>query len=202
MKVRRQRTGYVLWCALLLGVVLVQSAPLKAQSETDPAVALRFDGRRLERAFQTSSPSVRDLLAAALTVQLEGDPDRPIALVLYTFKVANGAVVSKYRSGTFSIQPGSATRIPAAALPAAGWFGDTAPAEPEGFLLANQAMPGDAAARDPMRFIADGIFFKPADWKRREMVYLAAIPALDGSSKDPGWTRPVLIILGVAASGR
>jgi hypothetical protein len=202
MTVRRQRTGYVLRCALLLGVALAQSASLKAQSNSDAAVALRFDGRRLERAFQTSSPSVRDLLAAALTVQMEGDPDRPIALVLYAFKVANGAVVSKFRSGTFSIQPGGATRIPAAALPAAGWFGDTAPADPEGFLPASQAIRGDAAVRDPMSFVADGIFFKPADWKLRVMVYLAAIPALDGSSKDPGWTRPVLIILGGAASGR
>jgi hypothetical protein len=162
-----------------------------------PKLGLAFDAGRIGAALASStSTSIRKVIAAGTTLRAEGDPDRPIVLVLYGFRVRDGSLISRYRSPTFSAPKGRTVLIPTSALPPERWFEGAGTPEKDGFLVANRFMTPDAAIRDPVPLILDGVFFVPDEWERREMVYLVAVPALDGSSKDPGSTLPVLVVAG------
>jgi hypothetical protein len=172
-----------------------QLQPGQPEYGNAPRIHLAFDDRRIERALR-SSTSIRDVIAEAASLRAEGDPDRPIALVLFAFRIRDRSVVSRYRSESFSIPQGSTVRMPPSALPPARWFEDAGAAQRDGFLVAGRLIASDVAVGDPMPLILDGVFFLADEWKRRGMVFLAAVPALDGSSKDPGWTVPALIVAG------
>jgi hypothetical protein len=160
-----------------------------------PRIHLSFDDGRIDRILRsTTSTSMRDVIAYATSVRVEGDPDRPVALVLFAFKILDRSVVSRYRSEAFSVSAGSSVRLPSSALPPARWFDKVAGAATDGFVVAGRLISSDAAVRDPMPLILDGVFFLTDERKGRPMIYLAAIPALDGSSKDASTTAPALVI--------
>ena len=167
--------------------------------------ALQIDGRRASQVFEKSSspPSVRDVLSRALSVRAACEGDRPGVVVLYAFRIRDRKVVAKFRSEPFEVEPGRTIRVPAAAIPPPTSYGDAQLADPQGFLPAHEPLPVESAVREPMGFVINGVFpDKPPDWEHREMMYLVAIPALDGSSKDAGATSPLLVVFGPAATRR
>ena len=194
---------------LVLSGILTVGAPLAL---CGPAVAqwpckweLKVDSRRVSQLFEKSSsaPSVYDVLSGALMVRADCAGSRPGSVMLYAFRVQDQKVVSKFRSKPFEVEAGRTIRVPVAEIPPPSSYGDAPLADPQGFLPAHEPLPVESAVREPLRFVINGVFpDKPPDWERREMLYLVAMPALDGSTKDAGSTSPLLVVYSSDVSPR
>jgi hypothetical protein len=121
--------------------------------------------------------------------------------MLYAFRIRDRSVVAKFRSQPFEVEPGRTIRVPKSAIPSPKWYGDAPLADREGFLPAQKPVPAESAAQEASRYVINGIFEKPPDWEQRELMYLVAIPALDGSNEDVG-AGPMLVVYGLVAPKR
>jgi hypothetical protein len=189
---------------LTVGAPLALCGPAVAQDAWPCKWALQLDSRRASQLFERSSatPSVYDVLSGALTVSTACDGGRPGAVVLYAFRVRDRKVVAKFQSKPFEVEPGRAIRVSRTAIPPPASYGDAPLADPQGYLPALETVPAESAVREALRYVIDGIFDKPPDWEHREMLYLVAMPALDGSSKDAGSTSPLLVVYSYDVSRR
>lgn len=160
---------------------------VRAQTGSPSMLAVDVDGRRAQRVFEESASkaTVFQVLSQSLVVRGESDRAGRVAVDLYAVRVRGGKVIAKHRSAeSFAVEAGRVARVPESALPSQSWFGEGQLADPDGLVTASKGVPEESAVTKAMDYVINGVFpDKPIDWREREMVYLVAIPACDGSSK-------------------
>jgi hypothetical protein len=141
---------------------------------------------------------VSEGLGKALTVRylvLSGDPDTPVALVLFSYRVSRGRVVARDQSAAFTVRPGTAALLGADLTEGEQVYDGSPRAGLADFIVARKAVSAESGLREPERHVINGIFVKkPSDWERRDALYLIAVPA-DARLRSESRAYPMVVFL-------
>lgn len=177
MDPRMRRVGVL--AAATLAVALGSSQTARAQELT--TWSLTTDHRK----SSSEQPTVYEVLSSSMRLTGESRSSRAVPFELHALRVRDGRVIAEFHSKAFDAIPNSEVRIPRQALPAESWFGEGQPVDPQGFVEARKAVPGESAVTSAMDYIINGVFpDKPLDWKQRELVYLVVVPATGNSGRE------------------
>lgn len=143
------------------------------------SVDLSLDPDRLDALFGAEDElAAARLMEEALVVAAEGDG--PAELVLVGYRLVDGRPMATFESEPFQVAVGTPARVAEhGGLPAADFYGDAGRVSRDGIARAGP-VPASTGVDDPVQVVTTGVSDRPADWYRREVLYLVAVPADEG----------------------